>query len=80
MVIVMKKIYLVASLLLSLSTINAFAQSSNSEWTSSKAGSWFQKKEYLKGLSATPHSSIDQVQFAQQYELNKDLLDRPLLI
>ena len=76
MVIVMKKIYLVASLLLSLSTINAFAQSSNSEWTSSKAGSWFQKKEYLKGLSATPHSSIDQVQFAQQYELNKALWDK----
>lgn len=71
----MKKIYLVASLL-SLSTINLFAQSNTSEWTVNKAGSWFQKKEYLHGLAATPHSSIDQVQFAQQYELNKALWDK----
>lgn len=72
----MKKIYLVASLLLSLSTVTLFAQSPTGEWTDNKAESWFQKKDYLNGLAATPHSSIDQVQFAQQYQLNKVLWDK----
>jgi biofilm protein TabA len=72
----MKKIYLVASLLLSLSTVTVFSQSATGEWTANKAGSWFQKKEYLNGLAAIPHPSIDQLQFAQQYELNKALWDK----
>ena len=72
----MKKIYLVASLLLSLSTATVFAQSASSEWTGNKAEEWFNKKEYLNGLSAIPHTSIDKMQFAQQYHLNKVLWDK----
>lgn len=48
----------------------------STHWTKGKAEKWFRKKEYLKGLSATPHEAIDKVQFAQQYHLNKDLWDK----
>lgn len=34
------------------------------------------KKEWLNGLSITPHSSIDKVQFAKQYHLNQATWDR----
>lgn len=72
----MKKIILVVSFLFSLSTINLFAQSSGIAWTESKLNEWFEKKEYLNGLSATPNSSIDKAQFAKQYHLNKELWDK----
>jgi biofilm protein TabA len=37
---------------------------------------WFKKKEWLNGLDAKPHSSIDKVQFAKQYHLNKAAWDK----
>ncbi len=72
----MKLIYLVITLLFSISTLSLTAQVKNSEWTKGKAKKWFKKKEYLHGLSATPHASIDKVQFAQQYHLNKAVWDK----
>jgi biofilm protein TabA len=72
----MKKNYLLVVLLLSFSTINLFAQSATVAWTENKVSEWFEKKEYLNGLSATPHASIDKAQFAKQYHLNKELWDK----
>ena len=66
----MKKNYLIASLLLFVTTVHLSAQTSKTDWTEKKAKKWFKKKEYLNGLSATPYSAIDKVQFAQQYHLN----------
>jgi YhcH/YjgK/YiaL family protein len=36
---------------------------------------WFNKKEYLKGLKAQPHSSTNKAEFARQYNANKPLWD-----
>ena len=72
----MKKSFLLASLLFSFSLSHLSAQSINNNWSSHKAKKWFKKKEWLNGLSATPHSSIDKVQFAKQYHLNQAAWDK----
>lgn len=72
----MKKIFLVAGFLLSLSFNHLCAQSTNSNWSAHKAKKWFKKKEWLNGLSIMPHSSIDKVQFAKQYHLNRAAWDK----
>jgi biofilm protein TabA len=71
----MKKFSLIASLLFFFAIINLSAQSTNGDWSAHKAKKWFKKKEWLNGLSATPHSSIDKIQFAKQYHLNKKYWD-----
>ncbi|MEI9943626.1 MAG: YhcH/YjgK/YiaL family protein [Chitinophagaceae bacterium] len=72
----MKKIHLLASLLLCLATFTLFAQHINDEWTERKAKKWFKKKEYLHGLKATPHAAINKVKFAEQYHLNQAIWDK----
>jgi len=62
-----------------LIVIAASAQSSNQKWTERKAAKWFKKKQYLNGLTVTPHESIDKVQFAEQYTLNKTIWDKAFL-
>jgi len=47
------------------------AQSRSGEvWTKQKAKAWFEKEVWLHGLSLSPHPSINQVEFAQQYHLH----------
>jgi biofilm protein TabA len=65
----------IINLLFFFAAIGLSAQSTQN-WPESKAAKWFKKKEYLNGLSATPHEAIDKVQFAQQYHLNKALWDK----
>lgn len=72
----MKKIYLIAGILLSLTVFTVSAQSTKEKWTASKAKKWFKKKEYLNGLKATPHDAINKVEFAKQYHLNQALWDK----
>jgi biofilm protein TabA len=72
----MKKIFLLASLLFSFSISHLSAQTTNNNWSAHKAKKWFKKKEWLNGLSVTPHSSIDKAQFAKQYHLNKAAWDK----
>ncbi|MBD0286886.1 MAG: YhcH/YjgK/YiaL family protein [Flavisolibacter sp.] len=72
----MKQIFLLVSLLLSFSLNYLSAQSTSSDWPAHKAKKWFKKKEWLNGLSITPHSSIDKVQFAKQYHLNQAAWDK----
>lgn len=67
---------LIISLLLLLFAATTLSAQSTQNWTKGKAAKWFKKKEYLNGLSATPHEAIDKVQFAQQYHLNKALWDK----
>jgi YhcH/YjgK/YiaL family protein len=69
----MRSIFLVVCILFSVSHLSA--QSTN-HWSSHKAKKWFKKKEWLAGLSITPHSSIDKVQFAKQYHLNQAAWDK----
>jgi biofilm protein TabA len=71
----MKRYLLLASLLISFG-LNLSAQSTKTDWSAHKAKKWFKKKEWLNGLSVTPHSSIDKVQFAKQYHLNQAAWDK----
>jgi YhcH/YjgK/YiaL family protein len=72
----MKKNHLIAGLLLSFIVFTVSAQSTNDNWTASKAKKWFKKKEYLHGLKATPHSAINKTEFAKQYHLNQAYWDK----
>ena len=72
----MNRFFLLLFLLFSISSRQAFAQSNNTGWPASEAGKWYAKKEWLQGLSATPHASIDQVRFAQQYHRNPAAWDK----
>lgn len=45
------------------------------ELTEAQAKKWFSKKEWLQGLKLTPQSSIDQKEFARQYQVNKKYWD-----
>ena len=72
----MKKIFLLATILLSLALSNLSAQTNTSDWSAHKTKKWFKKKEWLNGLKITPHSSIDQALFAKQYHLNQATWDK----
>lgn len=72
----MKRIFLIAGLLLFFCVSHLSAQSNNNNWSAHKVKKWLKKKEWLNGLSITPHSSIDKVQFARQYHLNQAAWDK----
>jgi biofilm protein TabA len=72
----MKKFSFLLLLLFFVGLNQLWAQSTNNEWPAEKARQWFTQKEWLNGLSITPHSSIDPVLFAKQYQLNKVAWDK----
>lgn len=72
----MKKIIAITTFLLLVCNAEMKAQQGNEDWTERKASKWFKKKEWLNGLSVTPHPSIDKVEFARQYHLNKARWDK----
>lgn len=72
----MKKLFLLISLLISLSISHLSAQTTSNEWSAKKANKWFEKKEWLNGAPYTPHASIDKVEFAKQYHLNQAYWDK----
>lgn len=55
--------------------LHSIAQPSSEEWTKRSSKKWFNKQEWLQGSNLTPHASIDKIQFARQYHLNKQLWD-----
>lgn len=72
----MKRTILLAGLLLGFSLGHLSAQSTDDDWAGRKAKKWFKKKEWLNGLDAKPHSSIDKDQFAKQYHRNQAAWDK----
>ncbi len=72
----MKKFFLLASLVFFFGLNHLSAQTSTNNWSAHKTKKWFKKKEWLNGLAATPHSSIDKAQFANQYHLNQGAWDK----
>lgn len=70
----MKRIFLLASLLFFFGSL--LAQSTDNNWSAHKAKKWFKKKDWLNGLSITPHLSIDKLQFAKLYHLNQQGWDK----
>jgi YhcH/YjgK/YiaL family protein len=72
----MKKYLLILILLITVTSISLHSQDKMNTWSEKKAKSWFKKKEYLGGLTATPHKKINTVKFATQYYLNKAYWDK----
>lgn len=73
----MKKKFLVSVLLVVFSAlIHVNAQSNKSNRATKKANEkWFSKKEWLDGVQLKPHKSVDVLEFARQYRLNKKYWD-----
>ncbi|MEP7144043.1 MAG: YhcH/YjgK/YiaL family protein [Ferruginibacter sp.] len=51
------------------------AQNPVTEWSAPNAIKWFNKKEWLNGAPFKPHPSINKIEFARQYHLNKVFWD-----
>lgn len=64
----------VLSLVLSFSVISLAAQTTP-PMSKKQVHKWFEKKEWLNGAQLTPHKSIDEQEFARQYQLNKKYWD-----
>jgi len=72
----MNKKLFVLSLLTAFSILTLSAQDKSHKKSEKKAKIWFKKKQYLGGLTATPHHDINKVEFATQYQLNKAYWDK----
>lgn len=73
----MKKGLILSFLLAAFSVVFVNAQSaSDTTITKSKAEKWFKKKEWLNGAPLKPHKSINKVEFARQYRINKVYWDK----
>jgi YhcH/YjgK/YiaL family protein len=75
----MKKNWLITitALILSSFVISLAAQSTTTKaWSKHEAKKWYRQKEWLNGLSLTPHKSINQQEFAFQYQHNKIYWDK----
>ena len=72
----MKKIFVSALFFaVSLFLLTAVAQDTTG-WTKKKAKKWFKKKEWLGGLELKPSETVDVLEFARQYNANKEYWDK----
>jgi biofilm protein TabA len=55
---------------------HSIAQTAAKEWTKHNAKKWFKKKEWLGGLQLQPHKTINKMEFARQYQVNKVYWDK----
>lgn len=62
---------LLVTVFLSIQTQAQETQLSNKE-----INSWYKEKKWMNGLSRTPHKSVNKVEFARQYQGNKDGWDK----
>ncbi len=54
--------------------MNSTAQTSQ-EWTPESAKQWMESKVWSNGWTVAPHESVNAVEFASQYEKNKEVWD-----
>ncbi len=72
----MNKFCVIVISLFLLALISCSHKTTEGALTKGGATKWFKKKEYLNGLQAEPHSSVNKIEFARQYKANKDLWDK----
>ena len=75
----MKKQIIIASFFIAFASLatQLAAQSSPGKTMSKKeVKKWFKQKDWLNGAQLTPHKSINQAEFARQYQLNKIYWDK----
>lgn len=67
-------ILIVIGFVLPVLVVNLYAQSA--PLSKHAAKKWFKQKSWLNGLQMNPHQSINQLEFARQYQLNKIYWDK----
>lgn len=74
----MNKRLTITSLVFAFSSLlmNVTAQSTAKAPSKQEAKKWFKQKTWLNGLQLTPHKTINQQEFARQYQLNKIYWDK----
>ena len=75
----MKKIFALSVLLIFVSPLfmQLAAQSSSNEvWTKKTAKKWVKKMEWKNGLKLNPHETVNDIEFAKQYHINKEYWDK----
>ncbi len=76
----MKKIrFYILSLLFLLSIGVSISAQETQKWTNRSAKKWLTKHEWAGGLSLVTHPSVNALEFAQQYHLNKAYWDAAFL-
>lgn len=76
MPVTMNKFCVIALSLFLFAFVSCSHKTTEGALTKGSADKWFKKKEYLNGLQAQPHLSVDKIEFAKQYNANKDLWDK----
>jgi len=74
----MKKVKPILLLLIAFFTWNMSVVAQNpkeTKWTQKSAAKWFQSREWANGMSLKAHPSVNQLEFAKQYHLNKPYWD-----
>jgi biofilm protein TabA len=71
----MNRFSAIAVVMLLLTVASCSHKTTGGASATSNIDKWFKQKEYLNGLKAEPHESVDKVEFARQYNANKDLWD-----
>jgi biofilm protein TabA len=71
----MNRFFSIAVAALLLTVTSCSHKTTGGASATSNIDKWFKQKEYLNGLKAQPHESVDKVEFARQYNANKDLWD-----
>jgi biofilm protein TabA len=73
----MKKTFsLAVALFLFTGFMNTAAQQTPKEWEKLMVKKWFEQKEWLGGLQLQPHQTINEMEFARQYKVNKVYWDK----
>jgi biofilm protein TabA len=71
----MNRFSAIAVVMLLLTVASCSHKTTGGASATSNIDKWFKQKEYLNGLKAEPHESVDKVEFARQYNANKELWD-----
>src|SRR5471030_569815 len=68
------KIILLIFFMISSTTYRAIAQ--QKEWTEKSAKKWVKSKQWAEGLTINVHPSVNALEFARQYSINKEYWDK----
>jgi YhcH/YjgK/YiaL family protein len=70
-----KKLTILSIVFIFSSAVILAQTTSGNTWTKKQAKKWFNQKAWLNGATLTPHKSINQQEFARQYQVNKTYWD-----
>lgn len=62
--------------LIALSSVVSAQQGSDTTWTAKSASKWAKSKVWSNGATVKPHSSVNLIEFARQYQKNKSTWDK----